>query len=51
MKDIDDHYNMSITGIDSNFNNVFDIGDDFMKEILSETTELVPPKDYDYSKL
>lgn len=51
MKDIDDHYNTGINEIDKDFNNVFDIDDLQMKQILSDTILLLPPKDFDYEKL
>lgn len=49
MKDMDDH---TYTNIDSDqqFNNIFSIEDDFLKQLMADTVLLVPPDDFDANK-
>lgn len=51
MKDIDDQYSAGNFGIDKNFNNIFDLNDPYINTIVSDVVELIPPNDFDYSKL
>lgn len=51
MKDIDDLYSTGNFGIDNHFNNIFDLDDPYIHNIVSDVIELVPPNDFDYSKL
>ena len=37
--------------METEYNNIYDIDNEFMKKILEDTKELVPPKDFDYDKL
>lgn len=51
MKEIDDHYSTGNFGIETGFNNIFDFNDPYINNIVSDVVKLVPPNDFDYSKL
>ena len=51
MKQVEEQFSMGNFEIDRDFNNIYDIENDFMKMILSDTVQLIPPKDFDYKKL
>jgi hypothetical protein len=50
MKQIDETFSLGNFTIEREFNNVYDIDNDFMKQLLDDTILLVPPKDFDYDK-
>lgn len=49
-KDIDEHTIVSNITPENNFNNIFSIEDQTMKDILSGTIQLIPPEDFDPEK-
>ena len=51
MKQIEEQFNTGQFAMETEYNNIYDIDNEFMKKILEDTKELVPPKDFDYDKL
>ena len=51
MKQIEEQFSMGNFAIEPEYNNIFDLDNQFMKKILEDTKLLVPPKDFDYNKL
>ncbi len=47
---MDDHTNFANLVPETEFNNIFSIQDEFMKELTKDIIELSPPEDFDPNK-